>query len=178
MSDPHPELVPLAAYLAAREQVAKLEAEPAEVRIAVGLTGYDHREDVDTPSQAIYALWSDFGRLQAELAAVREREAALAAAVGVARQEIEACQRDVVGTYAEGYFAGVLAKLADPAPILARVRRQAKLEALEGLPPAEPTLRRDFLTPEVKATTEGYNAYRKAVDAAIAQLRQEDEADG
>lgn len=38
MSDPQPELVPLAAYLAAREQVAKLEAELAEVRIAVGLT--------------------------------------------------------------------------------------------------------------------------------------------
>mgnify|MGYP004702083787 CR=1 FL=1 len=65
-------------------------------------------------------------------------------------------------------------QLADPAAILATLRREAKREALEGLPPAEPMLRRDYMTPEMKSSIEGYNAYRKAVDAALAALAAEE----
>lgn len=134
-------------------RIAALEAERSEAMIAVGLTGYDHREDVDTPAQCIYALWADHNNLrelyemqEAVIAASREREAALAAALDIARQEIEACRQDVTGTYAEARFAGVLAELADPTAILATLRREAKreaLKALEAATPAPPELSED-----------------------------------
>lgn len=149
-------------------RIAKLEAELAEANIAVGLTGYDHREDVATPAQCIYALWADHTNicelhamqeaaitsLEAELAAAREREAALAAALKKARDlaataasyEVDAALSTEEGTDVFG-SAGIARKSlakraknawaefdaitsADPAPILARVRREAKREDL------------------------------------------------
>lgn len=78
---PMPSVVPIGCYEFERDRAARAEAELAEAMTAVGLTGYDHREDVSTPAQAIYALWADHQKLRAELAAAREREAALAAAI-------------------------------------------------------------------------------------------------
>lgn len=134
-------------------RIATLKAELAEAMIAMGLTGYDHREDVATPAQCIYALWSDHTNLrelhamqgaaitslEAELAAAREREAALAIVIQEAPPDDPPLEwRGALGVeYRRGreetwqYFeARFTEAVADPAPILASVRREAKREDL------------------------------------------------
>jgi DNA repair exonuclease SbcCD ATPase subunit len=112
-----------------------------ELRSIASSVGFEPEPDGDTVDTigeyirlTIEQLRGQVDGYRNDLAAAREREAALAAALDIARQEIEACRQDVAGTYAEARFAGVLAELSDPAPILARVRREAKREAMRGLP--------------------------------------------
>lgn len=116
-------------------------------------------------------LKAENSRLTNELAAAKEREAALAAAL----ERIVTHSRDAdCGDHCSNFcmYCQGRAALSDSSPILARVRRQAKLEALEGLP--KEAVSHLLISDGLYA--QGWNAYRALVVSAIAQLRQEDEA--
>jgi hypothetical protein len=159
-------------------RIAALEADRTEAMIAVGLTGYDHREDINTPAQAIYALWADMTALRAELAASKGREAALAAAIQpfaefgnrmLADDDYTYMQDRVTDWLGVSDFKNALTAYACAAPILARVRRDAKREALEALP--------GYRFSDTGHDDDCYgpwNAYADAVRKALAALDAEE----
>lgn len=150
---------------------------------------YYETEDC-TCGYALQEARRDVESLTAALAAEREKCAALAAALEKYQHAIEHFGPHPVSLDDDTMYHNpdctcdrcedkAIMESLDPPPaaILAADRRQAKREALEGLPGMKPEWTEDEMVAEL-ARRIGFNEYRRHVDAALAAEEKEDGQNG